>query len=61
VKVDELALEGDGADRYGPGLAVAGEPGKRYAIDLDYCKGCGICVAECPRRAMEMVADAAVR
>ena len=19
-----------------------------YAIDLDYCKGCGICVAECP-------------
>ena len=20
----------------------------RYAIDLDYCKGCGICAAECP-------------
>jgi 2-oxoacid:acceptor oxidoreductase gamma subunit (pyruvate/2-ketoisovalerate family)/2-oxoacid:acceptor oxidoreductase delta subunit (pyruvate/2-ketoisovalerate family) len=26
-----------------------------YEIDLDYCKGCGICVAECPRDAMEMV------
>ena len=25
-----------------------GRPGRRYAIDLDYCKGCGICVAECP-------------
>jgi len=23
-------------------------------IELDYCKGCGICVAECPRRAMVM-------
>jgi len=23
-----------------------------YRIDGDYCKGCGICVAECPRRAM---------
>ena len=21
-----------------------------YAIDLDFCKGCGICVAECPSR-----------
>jgi Fe-S-cluster-containing dehydrogenase component len=27
-----------------------GEPGERYAIDYDYCKGCGICVAECPSR-----------
>lgn len=28
---------------------------KSYAIDRAYCKGCGICVAECPRRAMEMI------
>jgi Pyruvate/2-oxoacid:ferredoxin oxidoreductase delta subunit len=28
-----------------------------YEIDLDYCKGCGICVAECPRCGMEMVAE----
>jgi 2-oxoacid:acceptor oxidoreductase gamma subunit (pyruvate/2-ketoisovalerate family) len=25
-----------------------------YRIDPDYCKGCGMCVAECPRSAMEM-------
>ncbi len=26
-----------------------------YRVDADYCKGCGMCVAECPRSAMEMV------
>ncbi len=25
-----------------------------YELDYSYCKGCGICVEECPRRAMEM-------
>jgi 2-oxoacid:acceptor oxidoreductase delta subunit (pyruvate/2-ketoisovalerate family) len=25
-----------------------------YQVDYTYCKGCGICVAECPRSAMEM-------
>ncbi len=30
------------------------EPGNRYAIDYDYCKGCGLCVAECPSGAIEM-------
>jgi NADPH-dependent glutamate synthase beta subunit-like oxidoreductase len=30
------------------------EPGGRYLIDLDYCKGCGICVAECPSGAIQM-------
>ncbi len=25
-----------------------------YWVDTDYCKGCGMCVAECPRNAMEM-------
>ena len=29
----------------------------RYEIDLDYCKGCGICVAECPCGAIEMVPE----
>jgi 2-oxoacid:acceptor oxidoreductase delta subunit (pyruvate/2-ketoisovalerate family) len=32
-------------------------PGKRYAIDYDYCKGCGICVAECPCGAIKMVPE----
>ena len=31
-----------------------GEPGEKYLIDLDYCKGCGICVAECPSGAIQM-------
>jgi Pyruvate/2-oxoacid:ferredoxin oxidoreductase delta subunit len=25
-----------------------------YAIDLDYCKGCGLCAAECPCGAIQM-------
>jgi NADPH-dependent glutamate synthase beta subunit-like oxidoreductase len=34
-----------------------GPPGEPYAIDLDYCKGCGICVTECPCGAIEMVEE----
>jgi 2-oxoacid:acceptor oxidoreductase delta subunit (pyruvate/2-ketoisovalerate family) len=26
----------------------------QYAIDYDYCKGCGLCAAECPCGAIEM-------
>lgn len=29
------------------------------ALDLDYCKGCGICVAECPRQALALVEEGA--
>jgi 2-oxoacid:acceptor oxidoreductase delta subunit (pyruvate/2-ketoisovalerate family) len=29
-------------------------PGNRYEFDYDYCKGCGICVAECPCGAIKM-------
>ena len=25
-----------------------------YEIDYDYCKGCGLCAAECPCGAVEM-------
>ena len=28
--------------------------GQRYQFDYDYCKGCGICVAECPCGAIKM-------
>jgi NADPH-dependent glutamate synthase beta subunit-like oxidoreductase len=34
-----------------------GDPDRPYAIDLDFCKGCGICVAECPSGAIEMVPE----
>lgn len=27
-------------------------------IDLEYCKGCGICAEECPADAIEMVSEA---
>lgn len=33
-------------------------PGRGYEFKLDYCKGCGICVAECPCGAIEMVPQA---
>jgi NADPH-dependent glutamate synthase beta subunit-like oxidoreductase len=32
-------------------------PGKRFQFNLDYCKGCGICAAECPCGAIEMVPE----
>ena len=31
--------------------------GTPYAIDLDYCKGCGLCAEECPCGAIEMVPE----
>ncbi len=38
-------------------LPETGELNPHYRIDLDYCKGCGICVAECPCGAIEMVPE----
>ena len=32
-------------------------PGRRYEIDLDYCKGCGMCAAECPCGAIDMIPE----
>ena len=40
-----IKLGGDGPQSYA------------YAIDLDFCKGCGICVQECPCGAIEMVPE----
>jgi NADPH-dependent glutamate synthase beta subunit-like oxidoreductase len=34
-----------------------GMPGEKYLIDLDYCKGCGLCVSECPSGAIQMVPE----
>jgi len=32
-------------------------PGRRFQFNYDYCKGCGVCVAECPCGAIEMVPE----
>jgi 2-oxoacid:acceptor oxidoreductase delta subunit (pyruvate/2-ketoisovalerate family) len=38
-------------------IKLDGPPGARYAIDYDFCKGCGICAAECPCGAIEMIPE----
>jgi 2-oxoacid:acceptor oxidoreductase delta subunit (pyruvate/2-ketoisovalerate family) len=32
-------------------------PGLKFQFNYDYCKGCGVCVEECPCGAIEMVAE----
>ena len=32
-------------------------PGKRFEFNYDFCKGCGLCVAECPCGAIKMVPE----
>ncbi len=39
-------------------IIKVGPPGE-YVIDLDYCKGCGLCVQECPAGAILMVPEEA--
>ena len=34
-------------------------PGKRFRVDLDFCKGCGICASECPCGAIRMLPEEA--
>ncbi len=36
------------------GIVKTGIP---VEIDLDYCKGCGICAEECPPKAIDMVIE----
>jgi 2-oxoacid:acceptor oxidoreductase delta subunit (pyruvate/2-ketoisovalerate family) len=32
-------------------------PGKRFQFNYEYCKGCGVCVSECPCDAIKMVPE----
>jgi len=40
-----------------PDAAVVKKSDNAFDIRYEYCKGCGICVTECPRGAMEMVPE----
>jgi len=40
-----------------PDIAIKVEDEKMTGIDLDYCKGCGICAEACPFSAIEMKAE----
>ncbi len=37
-----------------PDAAISRLEGGRYKINFDYCKGCGICVSECPRNSISI-------
>lgn len=34
-----------------------GSEEKWYKVDLDFCKGCGICAHECPKKAITMALE----
>ncbi|MCM8757278.1 MAG: 4Fe-4S binding protein [Candidatus Omnitrophica bacterium] len=40
-----------------PDSAIKVKDGRFQTIDYDYCKGCGICSHECPKKAIEMVPE----
>jgi 2-oxoacid:acceptor oxidoreductase delta subunit (pyruvate/2-ketoisovalerate family) len=40
-----------------PDNAIRKLGGPNFEIDLEYCKGCGLCAAECPAGAIEMVPE----
>jgi Pyruvate/2-oxoacid:ferredoxin oxidoreductase delta subunit len=50
-------IQCDNCVRYCPDLAVVRE-GDGYRVLADYCKGCGLCVKECPTGSMKMIDEA---
>jgi len=42
---------------YCPDASVKIKDGKVVGIDLDHCKGCGICAKECPVKCIKMVQE----
>lgn len=41
-----------------PEGCITGKDKCSFNVDLDYCKGCGICVCVCPVKDIEMVSEA---
>jgi len=54
-----VCTECDNCFAFCPDVAIthSDNGGEPYDINYDYCKGCGICVVECPRNAMVMVEE----
>jgi pyruvate ferredoxin oxidoreductase delta subunit len=40
-----------------PDASIIREENGEYKVNLDFCKGCGICANECPSEAIEMVLE----
>ncbi len=40
-----------------PDGSIETAEGRFLGIDLEHCKGCGICVVECPRNAIKLVPE----
>lgn len=40
-----------------PDSSIVVKDGKMVSIDLEHCKGCGICARECPKFCIEMVPE----
>lgn len=40
-----------------PDSSIIVKDDKMVGIDLEHCKGCGICARECPRSCIEMVPE----
>lgn len=41
---------------YCPDMSIIWD-GEKVEVDYDFCKGCGICAEECPRKAITMVEE----
>ena len=47
----------DNCFHYCPDLAIRRVAAGGYEVLTDYCKGCGMCVSECPCGAIKMVPE----
>ena len=46
---------------YCPDGSIVIKNGVMTGIDLDHCKGCGICAYECPQKALKMMEETKLR
>jgi len=46
---------------YCPDGSIIVKDGVMIGMDLDHCKGCGICAQECPQKAIKMMEETKMR